>query len=71
MYKPQATDLSTGGTTKVSAGTGLSIYVVAVTNGETSVQTLTFADEPNTVLSVIVTLLPETAIVSDISTKSP
>ena len=45
MYKPQATDLSTGGTTKVSAGTGLSIYVVAVTNGETSVQPLTFADD--------------------------
>ena len=45
MYRPQATKIYTGGTAKTSAGSGLSIYVVAVTNGNTGGQTLTFADD--------------------------
>lgn len=45
MYIPQATDLSTGGTAKVSAGTGLSIYVVAVTNADPAAQSVAFADD--------------------------
>ena len=45
MYIPQATDLSTGGTTKVSAPSGLSIFVVAVTNSDGSTQNVTIADD--------------------------
>jgi hypothetical protein len=45
MYIPQATDLSTGGTAKVSASSGLSIFVVAVTNSDSSAQNVTFADD--------------------------
>jgi hypothetical protein len=45
MHNRFAHKISNNGTAKVSASSSTSIYLVAVTNVNTSVQTLTFADD--------------------------